>query len=56
MNPRKTQNLWNILTNSIPHETQIYFASQNTKNWSTMKQKMISPKYTTSWHELPKAN
>jgi len=46
------------------HETQIYFASQNTKSWSPMKQNMTSPKYTnmtspkytTSWYELPIAN
>ena len=38
------------------HETQIYFASQNTKTWSPMKQNMTSPRYTTNWHELPKVN
>jgi DNA polymerase V len=38
------------------YETQIYFASQNTKSWSPMKQNMTSPKYTTSWYELPEAN
>ena len=37
-------------------ETQIYFASQNTKKWSPMKQNMTSPKYTTNWYELPKVN
>ena len=56
MSPRKTQNLWNTSTNSIHYETQIYFASQNTKSWSPMKQNMTSPKYTTSWYELPIAN
>ena len=38
------------------YETQIYFASQNTKKWSPMKQNMTSPKYTTNWYELPKVN
>ena len=38
------------------YETQIYFASQNTKKWSPMKQNMTSPKYTTNWYELPIAN
>jgi len=38
------------------YETQIYFASQNTKKWSPMKQNMTSPRYTTSWYELPVAN
>jgi len=38
------------------YETQIYFASQNTKELSPMKQSMTSPKYTTSWYELPKVN
>ena len=27
------------------YETQVYFASQNTKRWSPMKQNMTSPKY-----------
>ena len=38
------------------YENQIYFASQNTKRWSPMKQNMTSPKYTTNWYELPKVN
>tara|TARA_X000000368_G_scaffold184893_1_gene146021 strand:- start:214 stop:1476 length:1263 start_codon:yes stop_codon:yes gene_type:complete len=38
------------------YETQIYFASQNTKELSPMKQSMTSQKYTTSWYELPKVN
>ena len=38
------------------YETQIYYASQNTKKWSPMKQNMTSPKYTTNWYELPKVN
>jgi DNA polymerase V len=38
------------------YETQIYFASQNTSQWSPMKQNMTSPKYTTNWYELPVAN
>ena len=38
------------------YETQIYFASQNTKKWSPMKQNMTSPKYTTNWYQLPRVN
>ena len=38
------------------YETQIYFASQNTKELSPMKQGMTSPKYTTNWYDLPKVN
>ncbi len=38
------------------YETQIYYASQNTKKWSPMKQNMTSPKYTTNWYDLPKVN
>lgn len=38
------------------HETQIYFASQNTTQWSPMKQNMTSPRYTTNWYELPMTN
>jgi|TARA_B110000881_G_scaffold35235_1_gene27687 DNA polymerase V len=35
------------------YKTQIYFASQNTSHYSPVRQNMISPKYTTSWHEIP---
>ena len=38
------------------YETQIYYASQNTKKWSPMKQNMTSPKYTTCWYQLPIVN
>ena len=38
------------------YETQIYFASQNTKKWSPMKRNMTSPKYTTNWYDLPTVN
>tara|TARA_B100000965_G_C19526612_1_gene729130 strand:- start:69 stop:1331 length:1263 start_codon:yes stop_codon:yes gene_type:complete len=38
------------------YETQIYFASQNTKELSPMKQDMTSPKYTTNWYDIPKVN
>ena len=38
------------------YQTQIYYASQNTSQWSPMKQNMTSPRYTTSWYELPIAN
>ena len=38
------------------YKTQIYFASQNTKKWSPMKQNMTSPKYTTNWYQLPRVN
>ena len=54
--PKENSKFMEYIDQLNTHEIQIYFASQNTKNWSTMKQKMISPKYTTSWHELPKAN
>jgi DNA polymerase V len=37
-------------------ETQIYFASQNTSQYSPMRQSMVSPKYTTSWYEMPVVN
>jgi len=37
------------------YQTQIYYASQNTSQWSPMKQNMTSPKYTTCWYELPLA-
>ena len=38
------------------YENQIYYASQNTKKWSPVKQNMTSPRYTTNWYELPRVN
>jgi DNA polymerase V len=37
--------------NSI--HTQIYYASQYSKGLSPIQKKMVSPKYTTNWWELP---
>ena len=37
--------------NSI--HTQIYYASQYSKGSSPIQKKMVSPKYTTNWWELP---
>ena len=54
--PKENMKFMNYIDQINAHETQIYFASQNTKTWSPMKQNMTSPRYTTNWHELPKVN
>ena len=54
--PKQDTKLMKYLDQMNAYETQIYYASQNTKKWSPMKQNMTSPKYTTNWYELPKVN
>ena len=54
--PKENMKFMNYIDQINARETQIYFASQNTKTWSPMKQNMTSPRYTTNWHELPKVN
>ncbi len=54
--PKQNMRLMKYLDQMNNYETQIYYASQNTKKWSPMKQNMTSPKYTTNWYELPKVN
>jgi DNA polymerase V len=54
--PKENSKFMEYIDQLNTYETQIYFASQNTKSWSPMKQNMTSPKYTTSWYELPEAN
>ena len=54
--PKQNTRLMKYLDQMNTYETQIYYASQNTKRWSPMKQNMTSPKYTTNWYELPKVN
>ena len=54
--PKENMKFMNYIDQINTRETQIYFASQNTKTWSPMKQNMTSPRYTTNWHELPKVN
>ena len=54
--PKENSKFMEYIDQLNTYETQIYFASQNTKKWSPMKQNMTSPKYTTSWYELPIAN
>ena len=51
--PKENSKFMKYIDELNAYETQIYFASQNTKKWSPMKQNMTSPKYTTSWYELP---
>ena len=51
--PKENTKFMHYIDQMNAYETQIYFASQNTKKWSPMKQNMTSPKYTTSWYELP---
>ena len=54
--PKENTEFMHYIDQMNAYETQIYFASQNTKKWSPMKQNMTSPKYTTSWYHLPKVN
>ena len=54
--PKEDMKFMNYIDQINIRETQIYFASQNTKTWSPMKQNMTSPRYTTNWYELPKVN
>ena len=54
--PKQNTKLMKYLDQMNAYETQIYYASQNTKKWSPMKQNMTSPKYTTNWYDLPKVN
>ena len=51
--PKENTEFMHYIDQMNAYETQIYFASQNTKKWSPMKQNMTSPKYTTNWYELP---
>ena len=51
--PKENSKFMEYIDQLNNYETQIYFASQNTRSWSPMKQNMTSPKYTTSWYELP---
>ncbi len=54
--PKENTKFMKYIDHINAYETQIYYASQNTKKWSPMKQNMTSPKYTTNWHELPRVN
>jgi len=54
--PKEDTKLMKYIDQMNAYENQIYYASQNTKRWSPMKQNMTSPKYTTNWYELPKVN
>ena len=54
--PKENTKFMKYIDQMNAYETQIYFASQNTKKWSPMKQNMTSPKYTTNWYELPLVN
>ena len=54
--PKENTKFMHYIDQMNAYETQIYFASQNTKKWSPMKQNMTSPKYTTNWYHLPKVN
>ena len=42
-NLKENMKFMNYIDQINAHETQIYFASQNTKTWSPMKQNMTSP-------------
>ena len=54
--PKENTEFMRYIDKMNAYETQVYFASQNTKKWSPMKQNMTSPKYTTNWYQLPRVN
>ncbi len=54
--PKENTEFMRYIDQMNTYETQVYFASQNTKKWSPMKQNMTSPKYTTNWYQLPRVN
>ena len=54
--PKENTKFMEYIDQLNSYQTQIYYASQNTSQWSPMKQNMTSPKYTTCWYELPNAN
>ena len=54
--PKENAEFMRYIDKMNAYETQVYFASQNTKKWSPMKQNMTSPKYTTNWNQLPVVN
>ena len=54
--PKENTKFMKYIDQINTYKTQIYFASQNTKKWSPMKQNMASPRYTTDWYELPEVN
>ena len=54
--PKENTEFMRYIDKMNAYETQVYFASQNTKKWSPMKQNMTSPKYTTNWNQLPVVN
>ena len=54
--PKENTEFMRYIDRMNTYETQVYFASQNTKKWSPMKQNMTSPKYTTNWYQLPRVN
>jgi len=53
--PKENSKFMEYIDQLNSYQTQIYYASQNTSQWSPMKQNMTSPKYTTCWYELPLA-
>ena len=54
--PKDNSRLMQYIDAMNTHGTQIYFASQNTSQYSPMRQNMVSPKYTTNWYEIPFVN
>jgi len=53
--PKENSKFMEYIDQLNSYQTQIYYASQNTSQWSPMKQNMTSPRYTTCWYELPLA-
>tara|TARA_B110000438_G_scaffold296352_1_gene340915 strand:+ start:2418 stop:3695 length:1278 start_codon:yes stop_codon:yes gene_type:complete len=56
MHIKQDNHLMRCVDEMNKEQTQIYYASQRPNQLSPIQKKMISPKYTTNWWELPTAN
>jgi DNA polymerase V len=56
MHIKQDNHLMQCVDEMNKEKTQIYYASQRPNQLSPIQKKMISPKYTTNWWELPTAN
>ena len=50
---KQDTNLMQVIDGLNSYQTQIYYASQYPAGSSLIQKKMVSPKYTTNWWDLP---
>ena len=50
---KQDTNLMQVIDGLNSYQTQIYYASQYPAGSSPIQKKMVSPKYTTNWWDLP---